>query len=215
MHLIFPGIISVTIFFSCSPHASYFKSGNNVEKIEGTVYMAGGAVKQGLITVSFENEHERDDEIIFKPDNATASEKLDIRNIESYTIAGHTYVPKIINLYLSFEYHFLFVERLTAENDRMQLYRLLPSENGVVKGEEPSYYYVSFPSLPKYDVIDINSSRLVPEFDIKIAEYIDDCPALLSKIQLKNKKYYYTLLSLGSKRQEVIKNIVKEYNNCK
>ena len=213
MRSVFLGIVCLLMLFSCSPKA-YFKTSNDAKEMYGVVYMDDGQVKKGFITVSFENIHERDNEIIFKTDKDAANESLDVKEISYYTINGHTYLPKIINLHLSNEYHYLFVERLTAERDKMQLYKLIPSANTNFAGEEPSYYYISFPSFTKYEVIDINSSKLVPEFDIKMSNYIKDCAALVTKVQLKDKGYYYALFSLGAKRVEVIKNIVKEYNNC-
>ena len=177
--------------------------------------MDDGSVKKGLITISFENMSAHDNELTIITDTGKAPKKLDIRKIKSYVIDKKTYMPKIIDVRLSNENHYLFVERLTDENARMNLYRVMPSENTTVSGEEPYYYFISFPSFAKYDVVDINSAKLVPLFDIKMSAYITDCPDLQGKIQDKEKNYYYTLMSLGGKRIEVIKNIVKEYNECK
>ena len=202
------------ILVSCATH-SFFISPNSVSKTKGTIYMDDGTVKKGIITISFENEQERDNRIIVKKDKDAIDENLDIKSVKSYNIEGHTYIPKIIDVHMSHELHYLFVERLTDEKAKMQLYKLLPSANTYFFDEEPYYYFISFPSFAKYQVLDINSSKLVPDFDIKMSRYVEDCPDLTTKIQLKNKDYYYTTFSLGSKRADVIKRIVKEYNDCK
>lgn len=199
---------------ACAPH-TFFISSNYMKKVKGIIYMKDGTAKDGLITISFENLKASDNEFTFISDSVGVAENLDIRKVKSYSVNNRTYVPKIIDVHLSKENHYLFVERLTGENDKMQLYKLQPSENTTLNGEEPFYYYISFPSFAEYDVIDINSSKLVLLFDIKMGNYIVDCPELLTKIQSKDKNYYYTLLSLGYKRIEVIKNIVQQYNNCK
>jgi hypothetical protein len=212
---IFFSILFCISMYGCTPRQSFFISPNNVYKKEGIVYMDDASVKKGIISIAFENMHERDNEMSIKADDDTVNEKLDVKKIRSYTIDGHTYVVKIINLYLGSEYHYLFVERLTNENDKMQLYKLIPPENTNVSGLDPYYYYISFPAFGEYQVIDINSEKLVPLFDIKMASYLKDCPDLQDKVRSKQKNYYYTLFSLGAIRIEIIKNIVKEYNECK
>jgi hypothetical protein len=132
-----------------------------------------------------------------------------------YVINGNTYIPKKIDLNFTGEYHYLFVKRLTGEEDRMQLYELhqLFKSNDV--GEETSYYYISLPSSPMYEAIDINSDKLIPNFENKMAAYVSDCPELADKIKHREKGYNYSFFSLRPKKLEVISRIVKEYNECK
>jgi hypothetical protein len=206
------GICSL-ILSSCASSA-YFKTPNDVNKRNGTIYFEDGTVKKGMITILLENAYPEVNVIKFIPEGDTISRDINIKEIKSYFIDGNTYMPKLI--YLDFkEHHFLFVKRLTGENARMQLYELHQLYKSTSDGQETTDYFISLPSFSKYEVTDINSIKLIPLFDIKMGDYVSDCPALANKIRSKEKRYYYTFTALRPKKLEVIERIVKEYNSCK
>ena len=175
--------------------------------------MEDGTVKKGLITILLEHDDPKQNVISFVPEGETNPQNMNMKDIKSYFIDGNTYVPNVINLYF-IDYRLLFVKRLTDENARMQLYELHQLFKSNDEGQETSYYFISLPSFPKYQVVDINSTKLIPIFDVKMSDYVSDCPGLVNKIRAKQKGYYYTFMSLRPKKLEVIKRIVKEYNSC-
>ena len=48
----------------------------------------------------------------------------------------------------------------------------------------------------------------------KMAEQLKDCPALAEKITNKEKGYYFGLIATPQQKEEVLANIVKDYNTC-
>jgi len=205
-------VICSLILSGCASSA-YFKTPNDVNKRNRTIYFEDGTVKKGMITILLENDIPEANVIKFIPDGETDSRNINIKEIKSYFIDGNVYVPKLI--YLDFrDYHLLFVKRLTGENDRMQLYELHQLYKSNSEGQETSYYFISHPFFSKYEVVDINGTKLIPLFDIKMGDYVSDCPDLFNKIRTKQKRYFYTFTSLRPKKLEVIERIVKEYNSC-
>jgi len=204
----------LTAFFSCKA-TSYFKTPNDVSKVYGKVTMMDGTVKKGLITIDLENYHVDYQLIHIDYPEKSGGEDLKFTDIYSYEVDSATYVPKKIDIHLTNHYDFLFVKRLTAEQDKMQLYELHEAFKSNDIGEETSYYYISFAGDPVYDAIDINSNKIIPNFDNKMGAMVADCPALAAKIHEKRSGYYYSFLSLRQKKFDVIQQIVKEYNACR
>lgn len=202
------------IFLQGCVSTSFFNTPNDVKKMQGTMYMQNGEIRKGLITVSLEHDLPSDNFIDLIPENDTVPTKINFADIKYYTIGNDTYVPKIVDLFLKGDYHYLFLKRLTTANDKMQFYELDQKYKSNDAGEETSYYFISFPNFSRYEAIDINSIKLIPEFDIKMSNYLSDCPAIAEKIKTKQQGYYYTFMSLRDKKLEVIKRIVKEYNEC-
>ena len=204
----------LTLFFSCKA-TSYFKTPNDVNKVYGTIDMMDGTVKKGLITIDLENYHVDYQMIHIDYPEKGGGEDLKFTDIFSFKVDGATYVPKKIDIHLTGHYDYLFVKRLTSRQDKMQLYELHQMYKSNDVGEETYYYYISFAGDPVYNAIDINSDRIIPGFDKKMSAMVADCPALAAKIQEKRNGYYYSFLSLRSKKINVIQRIVKEYSACK
>jgi hypothetical protein len=191
----------------------YFKTPNDTNKAEATIYFLDNTVRKGLLTVVFENDDPNMNHIDFVSDSSDVRETLDIKKIKSYSIAGNVYVPKLVDIYVNRNQRYLFVKRLTTENAKLQLFELHQLFKSSDSGVENFEYFISSLGSDVYEAININSSQLLP-FDKKMSTYISGCPQLLQKIQQHQKNYYYSSATFKTKRIEVIKRIVSEYNNC-
>lgn len=208
-------IYILLIFFVSCKATSFFNTPNDIKKVYGTVYMIDGTVKKGLITIDLENYHLEYHRIHIDFPEKGGGEDLQFTDIFSYEVDGATYIPKKIDIHLTGHYDFLFLKRLTTVHDKMQLYELHQDFKSNDLGEETDLYYISFLGDPFYNAIDINSDKLIPNFDKKMGAMVAGCPKLAAKIHEKRNGYYYTFLSLRPKKYDAIKRIVKEYNQCK
>lgn len=194
---------------------AYFSTPNDVHKIKGTVYLLDGSTKKGLITISLEVKQLSDNDISIIPDGSEMVEKINFKNIKYYSIDTNVYVPKIIDLALNKDYHYLFLKRLTKEDDKIQFYELPQSYKSNDAGEPRSYYYFALPYFSRYEVVDINSEKVVPGFEYKMSDYVSGCAMLADKIKTKTPGYYYGFLAGRGEKLQVMKKIVKEYNECR
>lgn len=203
--------IGALLFSGCK--AAGFKTPNDTGRSEATVYFRDGTSQKGILTVVFENPDPNMNHIYFIPDHSTTFKTLDYKTIKSYSIGADVYVPKLVDIYVNDTKLYLFVKRLTAENAKLQLFELHQLYKSSSSGEENYEYFISTLGGGVYDAVNINSSRLLP-LENGMAVYVSDCPSLLQKIRDKQKGYYYSSVTFKTKRIEVIKRIVSEYNNC-
>ena len=207
-------LVSSVFLLSCAPTA-YFKTPNDVYKMNATVNMADGTIKNGLLTVLFENNIDTKSSLISlaSPDGKT-EQKINVSDIKSYMIEGNTYVRKYVNLYTAGINYILFVKQLSPENSKIKLYQLEQKYKSNNTGEDRDFYFISVPSQTTMQLIELHSSVLVPSFDEKMSAFIADCPSLLTKIKDKQKGYFYNFLTATFKKVEIMKRIIQEYNNC-
>lgn len=205
-------LIGIIVFNACKASPG-FKTPNDTGKSEATVNFLDGTSKKGVLMVVFENPDPNMNHIYFTPANSTTLQVLDYKTIKSYAIGGDVYVPKLVDVSLNNNKMYLFVKQLTAENAKLQLFELHQLFKSSASGEENYEYFISTLGSGVYDAVNINSSHLFP-FEYVMATYVPDCPPLLQKIRNKQKGYYYSGVTFKSKRIEVIKRIVSEYNNC-
>jgi hypothetical protein len=209
-------IISCLLLLVSCATGHYFKTSNDVFKINGSLFMEDGTEKKGSITILLENGPSLKNDIVhFIPADSSKEQLIPITAIQYYAINGDNYYPKYLNLYTSGVYRLLFVKRLSPANSSIQLYELQQKFKSNNTGEEATYYFISLPKFTKYEAIELNSEQLVPNFDLKMSAFIIDCPALANKIKNGQKNYTYSILSFGSKKLDIIKKIIDEYNSCK
>lgn len=60
----------------------------------------------------------------------------------------------------------------------------------------------------------VGSKKLIGSNFKKVAEALNDCPALAEKITKKEKGYYFGMISTPMQQEQVLNNIVTEYNAC-
>lgn len=181
----------------------------------GTIYMENGTQKNGEITIFFETAYAPKDFISFSLNGKV--EKMYVNEIKGYKIKDKYYVPRYIDIEGNGINHLLFVQRLTMEGSKIHLYELYQRNQGSnANGEDIYSYYISFPTLSKYEVWNASGKYLVPRFEEKMSKIVADCPALAQKIQQQNKGYFYAQLTLSNqKKADVLKKIIDEYNECK
>ena len=207
-------VVLIIELSDCKPSA-FFRTPNDVYKMEGAIHMKDGRIIHGKITILFENDIDLNKRIFqCAMSGDSVDTKINIDSVSYYSVGGQSYVAKNIDLYLRGVTHLLFVKRLNEENARMQLFELPQSYKSNDRGEEPSFFYISMSEFTPYDVIDINSAKLTPNFERNMSELVSDCPVLADKIRQKFPGYYFTYLSFQNKKLEIIKRIAKEYNNC-
>lgn len=217
MNIIKQTILAGIFLFSISgcKTVAYFHTSNDMFGQNGTVYLEDGTEKNGEITIFFETGQEPKNFIELKLNGK--SEKIFIKEIKGYKIKDKYYVPRFVDLDGNGINHLLFVQRLTKENSKIHLYELYQRNQGNnAYGEDIYSYYISLPTLAKYEVWNASSKNLVPRFEEKMSKIVSDCPSLANKIQQQNKGYFYGQVTLSNqKKAEVLKRIIDEYNQCK
>jgi hypothetical protein len=215
-----------TVFFiaGCTPGA-YFRSPNDVSKMEATIFFRNGVQKKGVITIELETNIKSDPYYI--PDNfilltsASGQEKISFDSVNYYKLGKDDYYPKVV------DYNFdetrtgfrrlLFLKKLSADNTKIGLYELFRKGVYEQDGYHDEYlYYISLPGYTRLQTLSTNSSKLVPNFDTKMSGFVADCPILADKIRAKQKGYFvpYFAIDLADK-VEVYKRIIDEYDHCK
>lgn len=211
-------LISVLIITAqaCKPGA-YFKTANDVSKMNAVVRMLDGTQKEGLITINFGREHagERYEFVVLT--TPQGEENIKAENIAYYKIGEDYYFPKIIDLYFDGTNRTLFVKRVTKENSRIQVYELFQQASETLDGQgSNNYCFISPPGLGRLETWNIFSKKLLPDFNIKMSALVEDCPELAKKILTKQKGYFMPQVMFGyAAKVETIKRIIDEYNNCR
>ena len=206
-------IVFLTIIAIGCKAVSYFNTPNDVFKKDGIVYMLDGTEKKGEMTIKFESWYGADKFI--QLENAGREERVLIDSIKSYRINDDYYFPKRIVLENSDQERLLFVKRLTKENSRINLYELYQARRQTSDGQEHFFYYISFPTQGTLEVWNIVSKNLVPNFDEKMGKLVEDCSVLSNKIKDRSRGYFLAQFTLSdTKKVEVLKRIIDEYNDC-
>jgi hypothetical protein len=207
-------LVTIVTLSACRSLA-YFHTSNDMLRQPATVYLQDGKEKNGEITIFFETTYPPKDYITLS--SGGSEEKIKAGGIRGYRIKGKYYVPRYIDLDGNGIEHLLFVQQLTPDTSRIQLYELYERKQGVdANGEDPFTYYISTPALPKYVVWNASSKYLVPRFEEKMSRLVADCPALAQKIEQQQHGYFYAQLVLSNhKKAEVLRRIIDEYNACR
>ncbi len=195
--------------------STYFKTPNDLYREAATVYLNDGTEKDGQLTVQLETAST----VTLFEKEKKQTENIPIKTINYYKIKDNYYFLKELDVELNGVYHFLFVKRLTDENSKMQLYELHQRYKTTETGEERKLYFISLPGSGKYETLNIYSKKFTHQFEYNMSEVVKDCTPLADKIRIKTKGYYIpsapSLAFPESKRLEVYKRIIDEYNNCK
>lgn len=204
-------------FFTISgcKSVAYFHTPNDMLRQYGTIYKEDGTEKNGEVTITFEAGQPAKNFISLSVNGKV--EKMYPRDIKGYKIKDKYYVPRYIDLEGNGISYLLFVQRLTGESSKIQLYQFYQRNQGSdANGDDVYSYYISFPTLSKYEVWNASGKYLVPGFNEKMSRIVADCPALALKIQRQNKGYFYAqLTSSNQKKADVLKKIIDDYNECK
>jgi hypothetical protein len=209
------------IVLATSCNTASFTTPNNMQNMYGVLYMQDGRQLQGDITVSLENGFTSRDYIRFAERNSRDRQRIPIDEIRGYSVRGDFYAPKMLDRGGIFGGDRMrFLKRLTKEDSRIQLYELFErrttNNNGFTRTYNEYRYYISLPTHDKYTAWDIDGRRLVPNFEDKMSEYVQDCAILADKIKRKEKGYFYAQISLSEmKRISTVLNIIDEYNACR
>jgi len=211
-------LVCINCVFICTGCVStYFKTPNDLYKEPATVYLNDGTVKGGELTIQLETEFTSANSVTLVDKERKHTETIPVKTINSYKIKDNYYFLKELDI--NGTNHLLFVKRLTHENSLINLYELQQRYKSNETGEDRKLYFVSFPTSGKYEALSIYNRQLAHEFEYKMSEIVKDCSPLADKIRTKTKGYYIpsapTLVFPDSKRIEVYKRIIEEYNNCR
>lgn len=210
----------IVLLFSGCVSQSNFRSPNNISKEKVILYLRDEPAKPGTLTIPFEDDYDKIPDngrsITFIPEGKKLEEKIDVADITGYSLGNNYYALKQVDLLVNSQYHLLFVQRITNENSKIQLYELYQSGQGNDTGESEYSYFISLPGSDQYETINTKSNLLVPNFNFKMSELVSDCPSLAKKILNKQKGYYIPWPSFKTfKHRDVMLFIIDEYNHCK
>jgi hypothetical protein len=179
--------------------------------------LRNGQRRAGILTVTFEDDFNKQlDEVLkirFVPEGETVEEKIDIKDVVGYSYRNNYYAVENLYLFNDQRFHSLFAKKLTGDSSKIQLYELYQSGRGNVTGEEVYSYYISIGKSG--ETIFTRGEQLMPNFEVKMSSFVEDCPELAQKIRNKQSGYFLPFVSFNAfKPREVLTRIINEYNHC-
>ncbi len=223
MRIFFITLLISLIANSCKTY-SYFLSPNNLLNENCQIYLMDGSVAEGKMTAQFETGYtEKTFITILTKDNI--QKKIHIPDIKYYKYDNNTYYPKELNMeayvipgkekiYLPNVKNLLFVKEVTKPDSKIHFFELFQSRKNSFDGMDHYDYYFSLDSENRFLAWSIGGNRLFPHFEDKMSYIVSSCPSLAEKIKEKKEGYFVRQSSLDLKKEEVIKRIIDEYNNC-
>jgi hypothetical protein len=213
-------LVATTASLASCTTSAYFESPNDLNYINGTLYLANGRTVEGKLSVEDWTNQVK----IYLP-GERKPQRYKLSEVEGYSIRNERYELKEIKdgSALNRTYRLHFMKRLTPDNSKIHLYEYLDKETyntgyrrtrSVTSLEKN--YYIQLPGEKEEGVWDIGLSKFVPNFDEKMSAVVSDCQALSQKIANKEKGYFYPQVG-GSdeKRVDMLWNIINEYNKCR
>jgi len=212
-------LIVILIFLSGCKSSGYFVSPNDVHKEKVIVYLRNQEKITGDINIDMEVDSRLQGNykptIEIMPEGKTSWQKLNIMDITAYSLGSDYFPVKNVDVDMNGSMYILFVKRLTTENSRIQLYQLYESGKSNSTGEAVTQYYLSFPGFAPLETMNAKGGQLVPNFDMKMSNLVDDCPGLAKKIRKKEKGYFLAVATFNVKTTpDVLMRIINEYNSC-
>ena len=213
-------IVIFLIFLSACKPSGFMVSPNEVRDAKVVLYLWDKTKMTGNINIDLENGSglhvEFKPYIEFMPEGKTNWEKIKITDIEGYSSGMDYFAVKNLDVDLNNTHFMLFVKRMTPENSKIQLYELYESGKGNSTGDAGYTYYLSFPGYAPRQTMNAKSNQLVPNFELKMSNLVEDCPSLAKKIRTKEKDYYLPMNTFNRKKTpEVLMRIINEYDSCK
>lgn len=220
---VIPCLLLVHLLTGCKTY-SYFNSPNDLLNKNVEIAMVDGRILTGALSVQFETGQSHSEFLKLVTANKEDL-KIPARDILYYKLDNAFYYPKALDLsafeipyrdplYTPNVSNLLFVKRVTDSTDRLQLFQLFKSRTSTSDGNDQYDYFLSFPGENRFTAWSIRGNKVFPDFEYKMSELLQDCPALAMKIRQKQDGYFVKQLSLDGKKLQVIKRIVAEYNAC-
>ncbi len=192
----------------------YFKTPNDMYQTDALVNLINGEKRVGKITVLFESELKQVDYITLY--NNKVTEKILLIDIDYFEIKNNVYFPKYVALPNTDLNRLLFLKLLNKRNQKMQIFELYFQRNINTNEIERYFYFVATKAQSRFQILSIIKPDLVPNFEIKMAAVVKDCPLLASKISTRTKNYFIPSITFSNEKTlQTLQNIAKEYADCK
>lgn len=217
-------LVIITTFFGCKPYA-YFTNGNDFLKANCKVYLTDSSTIEGLLTVQFETGQATKDYVNIIT-SGNVQKQIAVTDIVYFEYNNDFYYPKIIDLeayeipgrdkiYTLNVNNLLFLKEITKSDVKLHLFELFEPRTKTLDGIDHYDYYIALNKENRFLAWSIRGKKLFPDFGEKMSAIVSDCPQLSEKIKQKQSGYSLKQTSLDNKKEEVMKRIVLEYNNCK
>lgn len=211
-------IVSIAIFFT-NCNAPYYASVNDMRGQPASLTLTNGTMLNGKINARLLGSYYTANRIAFAEGTSKEYVNYTLADIKSMYINGGTYFVKtIVGNAVNRDVQ-KFVKEISVPGSRISLFEieLVTKNNTNNTNDVKTQFFIQLPNANNNEIFDVASSKFTPKFDEKMSSYVQDCPALVEKIQSKSKDYFYPfLLSDNSpRRKAVLLQIINEYNNCK
>jgi len=213
--------LSVGIALASCKSAAWFETPNDLENINGTLYLANGEELVGKLSV----DEGWNGSVRIDIPGEKKSRRYKFYDVKAYKMRSDYYeLKEIEDGHLNRNYRLHFMKRLTPADSKIHLYEYLEKEtshssdrrNSTTTTKIEKDYYIQLPSEKGDGVWNVGFSKLVPNFDEKMSRIVSDCPELARKIANKDKGYFYPQIGPNDEeRVDILWNIVAEYNKCK
>jgi hypothetical protein len=216
-----PLLLTLLLIYGCKT-SSYFNTPNDAVKRHATLYLTNKDTVPGTLTVTLEdNGHLSSGArypsfVNFTPEGKDTAQRISLSQIVGYRMSTTFYALKVVDIRMNGVQRLLFLQQLTPDSSKIQLYELHESGQANATGESLTSYYLSLPGFSRLEAINTHGIRIIPEFEEKMSAIVADCPTLAARIRSKEKGYYIPFVSFAAKKHpEVLLRIINEYNHCR
>ena len=216
-----PLLLTLLLIYGCKT-SSYFNTPNDVVKRHATLYLTNKDTLPGTLTVTLEDYGHLSSGarypsfVNFTPEGKDTMRRVALDEIVGYRLGTTFYTLKVVDIRMNGVQRLLFLQQLSPDSSKIQLYELHESGQANATGESLYSYYLSLPGFSRLEAINTHGSRIIPEFEEKMSAIVADCPALAAKIRKKEKGYYIPQVSFDARKHpDVLLKIITEYNHCR
>jgi hypothetical protein len=216
-----PLLLALLLIAGCKS-TSYFSTPNYVSKCRATLYLTNRDTLPGELSVTLEdNGHLSSGArypafVNFTPEGKDTAQRISLDRIVGYRLGTSFYALKVVDIRTNGIQRLLFLQQLTPDSSKIQLYELHESGQANATGESLYTYYLALQGFSRLEAINTRGSRIIPEFEEKMSAIVADCPTLAARIRAKEKGYYIPLVSFDARKHpDVLLRIITEYNHCR
>lgn len=214
-------LLLIAILITGCKTTSFFITSNDLRKRPATLYLLNKDSIPGQLSVALEDSyHIRNAAayptyVEFTPQGKDSAERIPLSQISGYRMGTTFYALKVVDIYMNNFQRLLFLQQLTPDGSKIQLYELHESGQANATGESLYSYYLSLPGSAPRETINTRGTRLVPGFEVKMSELVADCPSLAEKIRAKEKGYFIPFVTFDARKHpDVLLRIINEYDHC-
>lgn len=205
------------LVFLCACNTPYYTTVNNMGGQPATLNLKNGQVLTGKIQIRTFDNYSTISKIGFAEGISKEYKTYYLNEIDFLFFNGSNYSVRNLKGNEMWGGNAIrLVKELSPATGKLQLFEHetnTKSTDGVVHKE--TQLFVQLPGN-QLDIFNAQSDKFIPNFDVKVATYLNACPTLCQLVKAKQQDYFYAFVNQGeTRRKQVWMNIMNQFNQCK